>query len=123
MVLAEDGTIVDDEDYFLCLPSNTKFVALAKGERWSGKSAGSGGAGRLFPAGRNGGGERSCRVRAGLCGAESEKGPQKGGKLPQILRPRPSERGSRAREPRFSKELLCERCHRPVLTLRKKKQR
>ncbi|XP_052547423.1 DNA fragmentation factor subunit alpha isoform X1 [Tympanuchus pallidicinctus] len=39
LVLAEDGTIVDDEDYFLCLPSNTKFVALAKGERWSGKSA------------------------------------------------------------------------------------
>uniref|UniRef100_A0A803Y557 CIDE-N domain-containing protein n=1 Tax=Meleagris gallopavo TaxID=9103 RepID=A0A803Y557_MELGA len=42
LVLAEDGTIVDDEDYFLCLPSNTKFVALAKGERWSGRSAGSG---------------------------------------------------------------------------------
>uniref|UniRef100_A0A669R911 DNA fragmentation factor subunit alpha n=1 Tax=Phasianus colchicus TaxID=9054 RepID=A0A669R911_PHACC len=40
LVLAEDGTIVDDEDYFLCLPSNTKFVALAKGERWSGRSAG-----------------------------------------------------------------------------------
>ncbi|XP_031469199.1 DNA fragmentation factor subunit alpha [Phasianus colchicus] len=39
LVLAEDGTIVDDEDYFLCLPSNTKFVALAKGERWSGRSA------------------------------------------------------------------------------------
>ena len=29
LVLAEDGTIVDDDDYFLCLPSNTKFVALA----------------------------------------------------------------------------------------------
>ncbi|POI36172.1 hypothetical protein CIB84_000077 [Bambusicola thoracicus] len=39
LVLAEDGTIVDDEDYFLCLPSNTKFVALAEGERWSGRSA------------------------------------------------------------------------------------
>ncbi|XP_021230316.1 DNA fragmentation factor subunit alpha [Numida meleagris] len=39
LVLAEDGTIVDDEDYFLCLPSNTKFVALAKDERWSGRSA------------------------------------------------------------------------------------
>lgn len=40
LVLAEDGTIVDDEDYFLCLPSNTKFVALAKNEKWSGKSLG-----------------------------------------------------------------------------------
>ncbi|XP_054705339.1 DNA fragmentation factor subunit alpha isoform X1 [Grus americana] len=38
LVLAEDGTIVDDEDYFLCLPSNTKFVALAKNEKWSSKS-------------------------------------------------------------------------------------
>nr|XP_028596537.1 DNA fragmentation factor subunit alpha [Podarcis muralis] len=35
LVLAEDGTIVDDEDYFLCLPPNTRFVALAKGEKWS----------------------------------------------------------------------------------------
>ncbi|NXS33241.1 DFFA factor, partial [Pomatostomus ruficeps] len=42
LVLAEDGTIVDDDDYFLCLPSNTKFVALAKDEKWSGKSLGSG---------------------------------------------------------------------------------
>uniref|UniRef100_A0A803V9B8 DNA fragmentation factor subunit alpha n=1 Tax=Ficedula albicollis TaxID=59894 RepID=A0A803V9B8_FICAL len=40
LVLAEDGTIVDDEDYFLCLPSNTKFVALAKDEKWSGKNSG-----------------------------------------------------------------------------------
>lgn len=40
LVLAEDGTIVDDEDYFLCLPSNTKFVALAKDEKWSSKSLG-----------------------------------------------------------------------------------
>ncbi|KAM7318544.1 hypothetical protein ACRRTK_021656 [Alexandromys fortis] len=32
LVLAEDGTIVDDDDYFLCLPSNTKFVALACNE-------------------------------------------------------------------------------------------
>lgn len=40
LVLAEDGTIVDDEDYFLCLPSDTKFVALAKDEKWSGKSLG-----------------------------------------------------------------------------------
>ncbi|XP_005396118.1 PREDICTED: DNA fragmentation factor subunit alpha-like [Chinchilla lanigera] len=35
LVLAEDGTIVDDEDYFLCLPSNTKFVALASNEKWT----------------------------------------------------------------------------------------
>ncbi|XP_004639786.1 DNA fragmentation factor subunit alpha [Octodon degus] len=34
LVLAEDGTIVDDDDYFLCLPSNTKFVALASNEKW-----------------------------------------------------------------------------------------
>uniref|UniRef100_A0A8C0EGX3 DNA fragmentation factor subunit alpha n=1 Tax=Bubo bubo TaxID=30461 RepID=A0A8C0EGX3_BUBBB len=39
IVLAEDGTIVDDEDYFLCLPSNTKFVALAKNEKWSNSGA------------------------------------------------------------------------------------
>ncbi|KFQ79169.1 DNA fragmentation factor subunit alpha, partial [Phoenicopterus ruber ruber] len=42
LVLAEDGTIVDDEDYFLCLPANTKFVALAKNEKWSSKSLDSG---------------------------------------------------------------------------------
>ncbi|KAJ7306362.1 hypothetical protein JRQ81_009706 [Phrynocephalus forsythii] len=35
LVLAEDGTIVEDEGYFLCLPPNTKFVVLAKGEEWS----------------------------------------------------------------------------------------
>ncbi|XP_037684477.1 DNA fragmentation factor subunit alpha [Choloepus didactylus] len=35
LVLAEDGTIVDDDDYFLCLPSNTKFVALAGDEKWA----------------------------------------------------------------------------------------
>ncbi|XP_046517762.1 DNA fragmentation factor subunit alpha isoform X3 [Equus quagga] len=35
LVLAEDGTIVDDDDYFLCLPSNTKFVALARDEKWA----------------------------------------------------------------------------------------
>ncbi|XP_019367296.1 PREDICTED: DNA fragmentation factor subunit alpha [Gavialis gangeticus] len=38
LVLAEDGTIVDDEDYFLCLPANTKFVALARNEQWSSRS-------------------------------------------------------------------------------------
>ncbi|KAG8505572.1 DNA fragmentation factor subunit alpha, partial [Galemys pyrenaicus] len=35
LVLAEDGTIVDDDDYFLCLPSNTKFVALVGNEKWT----------------------------------------------------------------------------------------
>ncbi|XP_045754679.1 DNA fragmentation factor subunit alpha [Mirounga angustirostris] len=35
LVLAEDGTIVDDDDYFLCLPSNTKFVVLASNEKWT----------------------------------------------------------------------------------------
>ncbi|XP_029434998.1 DNA fragmentation factor subunit alpha isoform X2 [Rhinatrema bivittatum] len=34
MVLEEDGTIVDDEDYFLCLPQNTTFVFLCKNESW-----------------------------------------------------------------------------------------
>ncbi|XP_015283311.1 PREDICTED: DNA fragmentation factor subunit alpha [Gekko japonicus] len=38
LVLAEDGTIVDDEDYFLCLPPNTKFVVLAKDEKWASSS-------------------------------------------------------------------------------------
>lgn len=42
IVLAEDGTIVDDEDYFRCLPPNTKFVALAKDEKWGGRSPGTG---------------------------------------------------------------------------------
>ncbi|XP_054996496.1 DNA fragmentation factor subunit alpha [Sorex araneus] len=35
LVLAEDGTVVDDDDYFLCLPSNTKFVALVGDEKWT----------------------------------------------------------------------------------------
>ncbi|XP_068935161.1 DNA fragmentation factor subunit alpha isoform X2 [Petaurus breviceps papuanus] len=34
LVLAEDGTIVEDDDYFLCLPDNTKFVALTCNETW-----------------------------------------------------------------------------------------
>ncbi|XP_006866457.1 PREDICTED: DNA fragmentation factor subunit alpha [Chrysochloris asiatica] len=34
LVLAEDGTIVADDDYFWCLPSNTKFVALSANEKW-----------------------------------------------------------------------------------------
>ncbi|KFR00151.1 DNA fragmentation factor subunit alpha, partial [Opisthocomus hoazin] len=42
LVLAEDGTIVDDEDYFLCLPPNTKFVVLASNEKWSSRSLDSG---------------------------------------------------------------------------------
>lgn len=40
LVLAEDGTIVDDDDYFLCLPSNTKFVALASNEKWAYSNSG-----------------------------------------------------------------------------------
>ncbi|XP_069466065.1 DNA fragmentation factor subunit alpha isoform X2 [Ambystoma mexicanum] len=35
LVLEEDGTIVDDEDYFLCLPTNTKFVALGTNQTWT----------------------------------------------------------------------------------------
>ncbi|KAB0370254.1 hypothetical protein FD755_018216 [Muntiacus reevesi] len=34
LVLAKDGITVDDDDYFLCLPANTKFVALAGNEKW-----------------------------------------------------------------------------------------
>uniref|UniRef100_A0A8B9W367 CIDE-N domain-containing protein n=1 Tax=Bos mutus grunniens TaxID=30521 RepID=A0A8B9W367_BOSMU len=40
LVLEEDGTIVDDYDYFLCLPANTKFVALAGNEKWTHNSDG-----------------------------------------------------------------------------------
>ncbi|XP_053547461.1 DNA fragmentation factor subunit alpha [Bombina bombina] len=35
LVLAEDGTIVEDEDYFLCLPPNTKFVVLTGSKKWA----------------------------------------------------------------------------------------
>nr|XP_006642147.1 PREDICTED: DNA fragmentation factor subunit alpha isoform X2 [Lepisosteus oculatus] len=35
VVLEEDGTIVEDEVYFLCLPSNTKFMLLKDKERWA----------------------------------------------------------------------------------------
>uniref|UniRef100_A0A8C5SNN2 DNA fragmentation factor subunit alpha n=1 Tax=Laticauda laticaudata TaxID=8630 RepID=A0A8C5SNN2_LATLA len=35
LVLAEDGTIIDDNDYFLCLPQNTKFEVVAKNEKWT----------------------------------------------------------------------------------------
>ncbi|KAH0502182.1 DNA fragmentation factor subunit alpha [Microtus ochrogaster] len=35
LVLAEDNSIVDDDDYFLYVPCNTKFVALACNEKGS----------------------------------------------------------------------------------------
>ncbi|XP_071331998.1 DNA fragmentation factor subunit alpha [Trachinotus anak] len=35
VVLEDDGTIVQDEAYFLCLPSNTKFMLLHEKESWS----------------------------------------------------------------------------------------
>uniref|UniRef100_A0A4W3H8Z2 CIDE-N domain-containing protein n=1 Tax=Callorhinchus milii TaxID=7868 RepID=A0A4W3H8Z2_CALMI len=34
VVLEEDGTIVDDEDYFLCQPKNTMFMILRSDEEW-----------------------------------------------------------------------------------------
>ncbi|XP_059188260.1 DNA fragmentation factor subunit alpha [Centropristis striata] len=35
VVLEEDGTIVQDQAYFLCLPLNTKFMLLHEKETWS----------------------------------------------------------------------------------------
>ncbi|XP_072512526.1 DNA fragmentation factor subunit alpha [Salminus brasiliensis] len=35
VVLEDDGTIVEDEIYFLCLPSNTKFMLLGANEVWT----------------------------------------------------------------------------------------
>lgn len=35
VVLESDGTIVEDQAYFLCLPSNTKFMLLNNKETWS----------------------------------------------------------------------------------------
>ncbi|XP_071763490.2 DNA fragmentation factor subunit alpha [Centroberyx gerrardi] len=35
VVLEDDGTIVEDEAYFLCLPTNTKFMLLHEKETWS----------------------------------------------------------------------------------------
>ncbi|XP_056131253.1 DNA fragmentation factor subunit alpha [Lampris incognitus] len=35
VVLEDDGTIVQDEAYFLCLPLNTKFMLLHENETWS----------------------------------------------------------------------------------------
>ncbi|KAK2897770.1 DNA fragmentation factor subunit alpha [Channa argus] len=34
-VLEDDGTVVEDQAYFLCLPSNTKFMLLHEKETWS----------------------------------------------------------------------------------------
>lgn len=35
VVLEDDGTIVEDDAYFLCLPLNTKFMLLHERETWS----------------------------------------------------------------------------------------
>lgn len=35
LVLDEDGTEIDDDDYLLSLPDNTTLVILHKGDRWS----------------------------------------------------------------------------------------
>lgn len=35
VVLEDDGTIVEDDAYFLCLPLNTKFMLLHEKESWS----------------------------------------------------------------------------------------
>uniref|UniRef100_A0A8C6WEL1 DNA fragmentation factor, alpha polypeptide n=1 Tax=Neogobius melanostomus TaxID=47308 RepID=A0A8C6WEL1_9GOBI len=35
VVLEDDGTIVEDQAYFLCLPLETKFMLLAEKETWS----------------------------------------------------------------------------------------
>lgn len=35
VVLEDDGTIVEDQSYFLCLPLNTKFMLLHEKETWS----------------------------------------------------------------------------------------
>lgn len=35
VVLEDDGTIVEDDAYFLCLPMNTKFMLLHEKESWS----------------------------------------------------------------------------------------
>lgn len=35
VVLEDDGTIVEDDAYFLCLPINTKFMLLHAKESWS----------------------------------------------------------------------------------------
>lgn len=35
VVLEDDGTIIEDEDYFQCLPANTKFMLLNYKETWT----------------------------------------------------------------------------------------
>ncbi|XP_029575301.1 DNA fragmentation factor subunit alpha [Salmo trutta] len=35
VLLEDDGTIVEDEAYFLCLPTNTKFMLLHEKETWA----------------------------------------------------------------------------------------
>ncbi|XP_040182285.1 DNA fragmentation factor subunit alpha-like [Rana temporaria] len=35
LVLAEDGTIVQDDDYFLCLPQDTEFLILQGNKKWA----------------------------------------------------------------------------------------
>uniref|UniRef100_UPI00398EE7EB DNA fragmentation factor subunit alpha isoform X2 n=1 Tax=Pristiophorus japonicus TaxID=55135 RepID=UPI00398EE7EB len=35
VVLEDDGTIVDDEDYFMHLPENTKFMILGSSDKWT----------------------------------------------------------------------------------------
>ncbi|XP_008316893.1 DNA fragmentation factor subunit alpha [Cynoglossus semilaevis] len=35
IVLEDDGTIVEDQSYFLCLPPNTKFMLLHEKDTWS----------------------------------------------------------------------------------------
>ena len=35
VVLEDDGTIVEDEAYFLCLPLDTKFMLLHDNDKWS----------------------------------------------------------------------------------------
>uniref|UniRef100_A0AAV2LY09 CIDE-N domain-containing protein n=1 Tax=Knipowitschia caucasica TaxID=637954 RepID=A0AAV2LY09_KNICA len=35
VVLEDDGTIVEDQAYFMCLPLNTKFMLLTEKETWS----------------------------------------------------------------------------------------
>lgn len=35
LVLEEDGTVVDTEEFFQSLDDNTHFVALQKGQKWT----------------------------------------------------------------------------------------
>lgn len=35
LVLAKDGTKVDSNDFFLCLPENTEFIALIGSKKWA----------------------------------------------------------------------------------------